>query len=148
MATAILVDGDFFLRRYRQLKGKASPKIVAKDLHRMCLLHLTQNEHQQQRGIKTASHSRHVNRWQRDLYRIFFYDCPPLSKKVHNPITKKAIDFSKTQTAVWRLAFHSELKKLRKVALRLGYLNDRCGHWRIRPERLKSFFPKALPSVI
>ena len=35
--TAVLVDGDFFLRRYRQLRGKASPRQVARDLHAMCL---------------------------------------------------------------------------------------------------------------
>ena len=31
----------------------------------------------------------------RELYRIFYYDCPPITKKVHHPLTKRAIDFSK-----------------------------------------------------
>ncbi len=74
----------------------------------------------------------------KDLYRIFFYDCPPLSKRAHNPVTQKPIDFSTTRTAVWRLEFHDELRKRRKVALRLGYLNERSGHWTIRPKILKS----------
>lgn len=39
--------------------------------------------------------------------------------------------------AKWRLAFFEELKKSRKVALRLGYLNERSGRWILRPERLK-----------
>ena len=75
---------------------------------------------------------------ERHLYRIFLYDCPPLMKKVHNPITHKAIDFSKTQTASWRFDFHQELRKKRKMALRLGYLNERSGYWIVRPDRLKA----------
>jgi len=120
MATAVLVDGGFFLTRYRALRGNAYPERVAKDLHWMCRRHLRQDGKV------------------RRLYRIFFYDCPPLSKKVHNPVTGKAIDFAKTQMASWRLAFHDELRKLRKVALRLGYLNDRSAHWELRPDKLKA----------
>jgi uncharacterized LabA/DUF88 family protein len=120
MATAILVDGGFFLTRYRALRGNAYPDRVAKDLHWMCRRHLRQDGKV------------------RRLYRIFFYDCPPLSKKVHNPVTGKAIDFAKTQMASWRLAFHDELRKLRKVALRLGYLNERSGHWELHSDKLKA----------
>jgi uncharacterized LabA/DUF88 family protein len=119
MATAILIDGDFFIRRARFLVGKQPAKRAATDLHWMCREHLKQSERK------------------RDLYRIFFYDCPPLTKKVHNPVTAKAVDFSQTATAVWRTAFHHELRQLRKLALRLGYLNDRMGHWSVRPEKLK-----------
>ena len=119
MATAILIDGDFFLRRYRALNGKQSPQQVADDMHRMCLDHLKQGERR------------------RDLYRIFFYDCPALTKKAHHPVTGKAVDFAKTPTALWRLEFHATLKRQRKVALRLGYLNEHVAHWAPRPEKLK-----------
>jgi uncharacterized LabA/DUF88 family protein len=104
MPTAILVDGGFFIKRYRQIYSNIadqSPQKVAKNLHSICLKHLSSSQ-------KEA----------RDLYRIFYYDCPPLSKKAHHPVTKKAIDFSKTAEAIFRIALHSELRKLRKVALR------------------------------
>lgn len=120
MATAVLIDGDFFLRRYRFLFGKQDGSKVATDLHWMCRRHMEQPD------------------GKRSLFRIFFYDCPPLTKKEHHPITRKAVDFAKTPTATWRLALHDELKQLRKVALRLGYLNERVGHWTIRPEKLKA----------
>lgn len=68
----------------------------------------------------------------RELYRIFFYDCPPLTKKAHNPVSKKPVDFSKTKEAGFRLEIHSHLKKQRKVALRPGRLSDHA-HWAIRP---------------
>lgn len=120
MATAILIDGDFYVRRYRFLFGKREAIKVAGDLHWMCRRHLEQPD-----GKRT-------------LYRIFFYDCPPLGKKEHNPITGKAVDFAKTPTATWRKTLHDELRRLRKVALRLGYLNERMGHWSVRPEKLKA----------
>ena len=58
------------------------------------------------------------------LYRMFFYDCPPVSKKLHHPLTGKAIDLGKSEEANYRIALHAELKKRRKVALRLGRLAD------------------------
>jgi uncharacterized LabA/DUF88 family protein len=129
MPTAILIDGDFFLRRYRRLKGKNTPNTVAKDLHRMCLLHLTQDRY--------SSKGHLLRKDRRNLYRIFFYDCPPLKKKVQNPVVKRTIDLSKTSTALWRDSFHQELKKLRKVALRLGYIHERSGGWLIRHGKVK-----------
>lgn len=92
----------------------------------MCLEHLNQ-----------TTDGRRIRR---DLYRIFFYDCPPLSKKVHNPVTNRAIDLGKTPSAIWRNAFHDELRRLRKVALRLGYVNEDMAHWTIRPDKVKELF--------
>lgn len=71
-----------------------------------------------------------------ELYRIFFYDCPPLTKKLHRPVSGTAIDLSKTPEAKFRFAVHDELQKVRKVALRLGRLND-DSEWRIRPSTSK-----------
>ncbi|HTN10727.1 MAG TPA: NYN domain-containing protein [Acetobacteraceae bacterium] len=73
----------------------------------------------------------------RELYRIFFYDCPPVTKKAHWPITRRAIDFSKTPTALFRTRLHDEIRRLRKTALRLGHLSEDAG-WALRPERLKA----------
>jgi len=114
---AILVDGGFFLKRYRRcFRNGAShdPKTVARNLYSMLMRHV-ENE---------------------QLYRILYYDCPPLDKKVHNPISKKCIDFSKTDVAVFRKSFHKELIKQRKVALRLGVLQDRA-RWQVYPDKLK-----------
>lgn len=128
MPTAILVDGDFFLRRHRDHFGAQSPLEVARELHRLCLAHLSPKKPRREP-------EKEVER--RELYRIFFYDCPPLTKKVHNPISKQAIDFAKSRTAAWRTQFHDELRRKRKVALRLGYINERSGAWQIRPEKTK-----------
>lgn len=118
--TAILVDGGFFLKRYRFLsKGKPlTPEKTVNDLYTMCIKHLNQ------KGEIF------------DLYRIFYYDCLPYSKKQHNPITGRSVDFSKTNQFKFRIEFFEELKKKRKLALRLGMLEDK-NKWIIRPEKIK-----------
>jgi uncharacterized LabA/DUF88 family protein len=102
--TAILVDGAFFLKRYSVVYG-VSPlseggKKVAQRLYNM---------------IKD-----YEKKFKFNLYRTFYYDALPFMQKAHNPISKKSIDFFKTELAVFRLSFFEELKRSRKVALRLG----------------------------
>lgn len=45
-------------------------------------------------------------------------------KKIHNPVSNKCIDFSKTEEAIRRSELINELKKKRKVALRLGNIKE------------------------
>jgi uncharacterized LabA/DUF88 family protein len=114
---AVLVDGGFFLKRFNALYNKErtlSPEDIADCLHNMAL-RLT--------GSNT-------------LYRIFYYDCEPLNKKFHNPITHRAIDFGKSDEHTFRCAFFDALRRKRKVALRLGTLKDN-GHWLIHPDATK-----------
>ncbi len=134
MRTAFLIDGGFFLKRYHRLQGSKLPPEAAKALHRMCREHLMDKPRGPSSARRRISH----------LYRIFYYDCPPLTKKAHNPVTGQPIDFSQTPLAKWRLQFFEELKKLRKVALRLGYLNERSAHWIVRPEVLKQLLSRRL----
>lgn len=126
--TAILVDGGFFLKRYRSINKikQLDPVRTANDLWEMCLRHLTQAKDQSF-----------------DLYRIFYYDCLPYHKKQHNPITGKSIDYSKTEQYKFQLAFFEELKKKRKVALRLGILEDRK-RWIIKPSKTKDLLGKKI----
>ncbi len=133
MPVAVLVDGAFFLRRYARLYAGAeqhTPEQVAKELHKICLRH--SNREQQGDGNR-----------RNDLYRVFYYDCPPIQKKGHHPLTKRAIDFSKTDAAKFRLEFFEELKRLRKVALRLGHLQGDLV-WNIRPQRFKELLAGTL----
>lgn len=124
MPTAVFVDAGFFLKRFSKVyfnKDGTNPEIVARTLHEMALSHLSQRD-----GVE-----------RRDLYRIFVYDCLPLDKKAEQPISHRAIDFSQTDTSKFRLAFHTELKCLRKVALRLGRLQD-TKNWRLKAPVLRA----------
>ena len=70
------------------------------------------------------------------LYRVFYYDCMPLGKKFHNPITHKSVDFSKSTEYIFRCKLFDALRRKRKVALRLGTLKDN-GNWMLHPEITK-----------
>lgn len=126
--TAILVDGGFFLKRYRSINKvrNLDPERTANDLWEICLKHLTQ--------AKGESF---------DLYRIFYYDCLPYDKKQHNPVNGKAIDFSKTDQYKFQIEFLEELKKKRKIALRMGILEDRK-RWIIKSNKTKELLTKKI----
>lgn len=124
--TAILVDGGFYLKRYRSIIRPTTfdPTKIATDLWEMCLKHLSQSNNEIY-----------------DLYRIFYYDCFPYSKKQHNPVSGKSIDFSKTDQYKFRISFFEELKKKRKIALRLGVIQDHK-RWIINPSKVKDLLKK------
>ena len=119
MSTAILVDGGFYLKRAQFLWGNKSPEDRAKELFTYCLKHLNDKNEE------------------RKLYRIFFYDCPPSTKKVYHPLLKKTVDLGKSDLYNWANEFHNHLREKRKMALRLGLLNDNKLHYTLSPSALK-----------
>ena len=124
---AILVDGDFFLKRCRVLyKGESGfdpndPAKMADTFYELAMNH--------SKG--------------KYLYRILYYDCKPAEHGAHNPISGNFIDFKKSKIYIFRIAFHKELTKKRKVAIRLGYLNKGNG-WLIYPEITKELLKKEI----
>ena len=123
MATAILIDGGFALRRFPIVYPGIDPRdpgLVATTLFQMATQHLRTRD-----GDRLG------------LHRIFFYDCPPLAKKAHLPVSGRAIDFSRTPQAAFRHRLHDALRCQRKTALRLGHLSE-DGSWSLRPDRLRS----------
>ena len=121
LRVAILIDGSFFLKRYRFIYGRKPPDKVAADLFTFAMRHVEDDY----------------------LYRLLFYDCRSLDKKAHNPITGKAVDFSKTDEYKWRMAFYDHLKKKRKVALRLGFVSSN-NNWLIKPIKTKELLEKKI----
>lgn len=119
MTTAVLIDGAFFVKRFRSIEpdNKYNAKRAASVACNCAWMHLTEGDRSNPRKD--------------EMYRIFFYDCPPLEKKMHIPFAQKGIDFSKSDEAVFRRELHEELRKKRKVALRLGNLVD--GEWTLKP---------------
>jgi uncharacterized LabA/DUF88 family protein len=78
------------------------------------------------------------------LYRIFYYDTPPLQAKAHNPITKEFIDFSKTAVAIAQDELLESIKKTPNFALRLGRTNWRNKNWIINYAKLKLLLNKKI----
>lgn len=109
---AVLIDGGFFIKRYNALynrHGSKTPIVVANDIYRLAHYHVGNENY---------------------LYRIFYYDCIPLDKRVHNPISNKCINFNNSPQAIFKRELIEELKKKRKVALRLG--NLKTNSWQFK----------------
>ena len=66
--TAILVDGGFYRKRAELLWGPKSPD-RASELRTYCRAHISTRD-----GSSLPQ-----------LYRIFYYDCPPVNKKIFHP---------------------------------------------------------------
>ena len=114
--TAILVDGAFYRKRAYNLFGDKTPAERAKELSSYCHRHIKEEKD----GAA--------------LYRVFYYDCPPINKQVYHPLHKKAVDLGKTNDYAWANDFFKELKHQRKFALRLGRLAEEQAVFNIKPE--------------
>ncbi len=124
--TAILVDGGFYRKRAAHLWGHHTPAETADGLIRYCYRHLTEH------------HAKH------ELYRIFYYDCPPISKKMYHPLLGKTIDLGQQDYFKWMNDFLTLLKQKRKVALRLGVLDDANSVYSLKYEAVKKLCSGAL----
>lgn len=120
MKVAILVDGGFYRKRAYTLEGDKTPKERADELELFCIRHIKDNKKENC-----------------ELYRIFYYDCPPIEKKVYHPLKNTTIDFAKTEQYKWTCDFYDELRKKRKFALRLGVLASESANYNLKPETTK-----------
>lgn len=118
-----MVDGGFYRRRAYARLGDKSPKERADELESYCKRHLNEKIY----GIQTSHR----------LYRIFYYDCLPVSKNIYNPLTKKQVDLSKTDTYKWATEFFDFLKEKRKFALRYGQLAEGQAHYSLTEKTFK-----------
>ncbi|MBR1561614.1 MAG: NYN domain-containing protein [Ruminococcus sp.] len=119
VTTAIMVDGGFYRKRAFYHWGDKDPKARADELFDFCMS-LLRDKHEQ-----------------RNLYRIFYYDCPPVSKMVYNPITKKSDNLEKSAEYTWTNKFFQELRHRRKMALRLGRLSDNALQYNLKYDSFK-----------
>ena len=120
---AVLVDGGFFKKRALTIYGKLTPEELAKKMIKQCY------DHVNQKGTKKEN----------ELYRIFYYDCPPLDKKVTHPLTGETIDYSKLPSTIETNQFFDILRKTRKVALRLGKLSGSGSKFILPHKKVKKF---------
>jgi uncharacterized LabA/DUF88 family protein len=139
MPIAVAIDGAYFLKRFKHIFPDLDPsqaRDVAKAVAGMATYHLAFRL-----GPKSMLAAIESQVFQPDespeLYRIFFYDCPPLKKRAQYRVSGKPVDFSKSEVAVLRGEIHEALNGVRKVALRLGVLNESLSGWVPYPEAIK-----------
>lgn len=106
-----MIDGGFYRKRAKHLWGEKTAEERAKELEAYCNAHL----HRKDKGVE------------RQLYRIFYYDCAPVGRKsIYHPLTRKNVDLDKSDTYTWSTIFLDELKRRRKFALRWANCLSKC----------------------
>lgn len=108
MKTAFLVDGGFFIRRYRFIKGFESfdsPEEVAKNLVSYCFRHINRINNYRSR----------YNLLPTELYRIFFYDAKPFNGDSKKPISGRSFSFKNTPQYKFRNELFKALENFRKT---------------------------------
>lgn len=115
VTTAILVDGGFYKKRAQYYCGSKTPEERADELEHFC--------------HKLLEDDREYRR----LYRIFYYDCPPINKKVYHPLLDRTIDLGKSDSYKWGMEFFDELRRRRKFAVRLGKLSENTAQYTLNP---------------
>lgn len=119
--TAILVDGGYYRKRAVELWGKdITAEERANELITYCMLHISEPDEP------------------RDLYRIFYYDCPPMTRDIIHPLTRKKIALSSAPATRWSNAFHKALLRKRKLAFRRGELAESQAQFILKPEILEN----------
>lgn len=124
---AILIDGGFFLKRLPKLvppRHCETPRAVAARIRQLCKRHVKSLP-----GCEDGS-------WQRFVYRTFFYDAEPYEGKAHHPIDNRPIDFARSDLARFRTELFDQLRRQRKLALRLGKVTKEHD-WAINPQLTK-----------
>lgn len=118
--TAILVDGGYYRKRAVDLWGKKPAEERADELFNYCMLHLSESKEP------------------RDLYRIFYYDCPGMQKEMIHPLTGEKINYSEMKGTLWTESFFSALSVKRKLAIRRGELAESQATYVLKPKVLKA----------
>lgn len=117
--TAILVDGGYYRVRARDLWGNKSARDRAEELYDYCMLHISEPTEP------------------RDLYRIFYYDCPPMTRTITHPLTGASIDYSVMAGTRWSNDFYNNIAEKRKVAVRMGELAESTASFILKDASLK-----------
>lgn len=135
--TAVLIDGGFFsqrifffARKYFRKELNLSAEQMMAIIRRLVKLHVE--------DVRTAK---------RELYRIYYYDCPPPQNQIRFPlpeagnVTPGHFNQKAHPPYMERLRLHDQLRKNRKTALRLGELTPN-GEWQLNSHALKDLLAK------
>jgi uncharacterized LabA/DUF88 family protein len=125
---AILIDGGYFLKRVNSLcrpEKRNDAEYTVRLINVLC--------------------ANHAERLEQQIYRVFFYDCPPFDIGLHNPLSGRFVKFKESPQYKFKVELFERLRAMRKMALRLGRLNlDRDSSWQITPEKVKELLAKKI----
>lgn len=122
--TAILVDGGYYRTRSVTLWGKKSAKDRAEELYQYCMFHIC------------------VPQEPRELYRIFYYDCPPMTRTIKHPLTGNEIDCTAHPGTTWSKDFFRYISEKYRTAMRMGELAESTASYVLKDAVLNDLISK------
>lgn len=123
---AVLIDGGYYRKRATILWGRKAASERADELFRYCLLHLEKPDEP------------------RDLYRIFYYDCPGLTREITHPLTGESILYANMPGTKWTNDLFEALSLKRKVAIRRGELAENQAHFVLKDDPMRRLIAKEI----
>lgn len=130
---AVLIDGAFFLKRLPKVIGPQcceSPQQVTEMALLMCKRYVQRLTHTEETSPASGEE------WLDHVYRLFYYDAVPFCGVVHHPVRNRRIEFGKSDVAIFRSSLFAQLRRTRKLALRLGHVS-RDSDWSMSPRRTR-----------
>lgn len=128
MKFAILVDGGFLSKALGSvLRPRRAP-----DVEDILLACNKVREHP-----KLSGH---------ELLRILFYDAPPATGQITNPLSREQVNLGRTDQYSTRTALLDKIENSPDFALRLGELAKRG--WEVRPRSLKELPKRPEPALV
>ena len=123
---AILIDGGYFLKRLPRVRpdiDMSNPDEVVRAIEQLVRGHLNQ-----------LNNLYHFQNLYRILYRCFYYDAPPYENREHQPVSKRSIDYGKSEVAAFKNRLFDLLRARPSMALRLGEIKrSPDSFWRLKP---------------
>lgn len=119
-SVSILLDGGFVTKKLYTLLGNRQP--TAHEVLNFSKCCLKEDE---------------------ELFRIYYYDCPPYEKKITNPISREEIDFSTTEVCGQKKSLQDSLAVTDYIAFRRGVLS--FDGWVLKRKALKEITRTARP---
>lgn len=110
---AVLLDGGFVVKRLRAMLDGEYPN-----------------------STQVLEFARRCVRDGEELFRIYYYDCPPFDGTSVNPVSKEEIDFSTTPIFERLSTLQREISVADDVAFRKGMLN--LNGWRLNRYRVRN----------
>lgn len=126
---AIFIDGGFLLSRLSVVQ----PGMDRRDVDAVC----GATDRLVETHLKTLHKHYHAKSPSELLYRIFYYDARPFAQKSQLPVSRRPIDFAKSEQAKFRTELFERLRRTANVAVRLGETLSEKG-WMLRPGVLKA----------
>ncbi len=97
---AIMIDAGFFKKKFQEKNSNKFP--YAKHIIEFSKKCIEKDE---------------------ELFRVYYYDCPPFDKEIKQPVSKTPIDYSKSKAFEAANRFQQELAKSDYIAFRKGSLS-------------------------